>query len=131
IEGSASVASRARRGVFNAAASGEKNLLGENELVSALVSGEIELGELDADELPAVMAPMAPAEQSAYVGRLADERANIQKRIRELAETRDDFLAEKVEEAGGLEASLDQKLYDTVKEQAGKAGLEYKDGPVY
>ena len=30
-----------------------------------------------------------------------------------------------------LADSLDQKLYDAVKEQAGEAGLEYEDGPAY
>jgi len=27
--------------------------------------------------------------------------------------------------------SLDAKLYEAVKDQAGKAGFEYKDGPAY
>ncbi len=131
IEGSASVASRARRGVFNAAPEGEKNLLGDKELVDAVVSGEVALAELDADELPASLAVMSPEEQAAHVGRLANERADIQQRIRQLAESRDDFIAGKVEEAGGLEDSLDKKLYETVREQAGRAGLEYSDGPAY
>ena len=131
IEGSASVASRARRGVFNAAPEGEKNLLGDKELVDAVVSGEVELAELDADELPESLAVMSPEEQVAHVGRLANERADIQQRIRQLAESRDDFIAGKVEEAGGLEDSLDKKLYETVREQAGRAGLEYSDGPAY
>jgi len=131
IEGAASVTSRARRGVFNAASTGSENLLGDNELVSAVANGEVELEELDAELLPAAMAPMGPEEQVAYVGRLADERADIQKRIRQLAGSRDSYIAGKVEEAGGAEDSLDQQLFDTVKEQAGKAGLEYKDGPVY
>jgi hypothetical protein len=74
---------------------------------------------------------MAPEEQALYIGRLADERADIQAQIRQLAQDRDEFLEKKVEEAGGLEDSLDRKLYETVKEQAGKAGFEYKDGPVY
>jgi len=131
IEGVASVTAKARRGVFNAAPTGSGNLLGDNELVSAVVEGLVDIEELDADELPAALAPMAPEEQVAYVGRLADERADIQQQIRQLAESRDEFIAGKVLEAGGAEDSLDQKLYDTVKEQAGKAGLEYKDGPVY
>lgn len=131
IEGSASVASRARRGVFNAAPEGEKNLLGDKELVDAVVSGEVELAELDADELPESLAVMSPEEQVAHVGRLANERADIQQRIRQLAESRDDFIAGKVEEAGGLDDSLDKKLYETVREQAGRAGLEYSDGPAY
>jgi hypothetical protein len=33
--------------------------------------------------------------------------------------------------ADGLADSLDQKLYDAVKEQAGEAGLEYENGPAY
>jgi len=36
-----------------------------------------------------------------------------------------------LDEAGGLADSLDQKLYDAVKEQASEAGLEYEDGPAY
>jgi len=127
----ASVTSQARRGVFNAAAGGRANMLGEKELVDAVASGAIELEDIEADALPAALAPMPPEKQAAYIGRLAEERSDIQQRIRALADDRDEFLAKKVEEAGGLEDSLDHKLYETVKEQAGKAGFEYKDGPVY
>jgi hypothetical protein len=48
-----------------------------------------------------------------------------------LSADRDGYLAKKVEEAGGLKDSLDQKLYAAVKEQSEKAGLEYEDGPSY
>jgi len=34
-------------------------------------------------------------------------------------------------EAGGLKDSLDQKIYNAVKEQAGEAGFKYEDGPAY
>jgi Mg-chelatase subunit ChlD len=127
----ASVASRARRGVFNAAVGGRANLLGENELVDAITSGTVKLDELEADILPETLKPMAPAEQEAYVAQLADDRADLQRQVRELSEDRDGYLAKKVEEAGGLKDSLDQKLYDAVKEQAGKAGFEYEGGPAY
>ena len=63
--------------------------------------------------------------------KLAAERADLQQKIRQLAEDRESFIAQKVEEAGGLESSLDKRLYEAVKEQAGKAGLEYSDGPAY
>ncbi len=131
LQASASVASLARRGVFNAAVGGRANLLGENELVDAIESGTVTLDELDADVLPAALKPMAPAEQKAYVADLAVKRDDLQRRIRALSEDRDGYLAKKVEEAGGLKDSLDQKLYEAVKEQAGKAGLEYEDGPSY
>jgi Mg-chelatase subunit ChlD len=129
-EGS-SVASRARRGVFNASAGGRANLLGENELVAAVVGGDVKLDELDKDALPETLQAMAPAEQEAYVAELAEERADLQKRIQGLSEDRNSYLRMKVEEAGGLKGSLDQKLYDAVKDQASEAGLEYEEGPAY
>lgn len=131
IAAKASVASRARRGVFNAAAGGRENLLGDQELVAAVVSGEVSLEELDKDVLPEVLKPMAPAAQESYVAELAEERADLQARIRQLANERSQFIAKKVKVAGGHEDSLDQRLYDTVREQAGAAGLEYERGPAY
>ncbi|MGI9234207.1 MAG: vWA domain-containing protein [Woeseiaceae bacterium] len=128
---SASVASRARRGAFNASVGGRTNLLGQNELVAAVESGDVDLNELEEDALPEALKPMAPAAQKAYVAELADERADLQRQIRELSLDRDGYLAKKVDEAGGLKDSLDQKLYEAVKEQAGDAGLEYEDGPAY
>jgi hypothetical protein len=91
----------------------------------------VDLNELEEDALPEALKPMAPAEQEAYVAELAEERSDLQRQIRALSEDRDGYLAKKVEEAGGLESSLDQKLYDAVKEQAKNVGLEYEDGPTY
>jgi Mg-chelatase subunit ChlD len=127
----ASFASRARRGVFNTSAGGRANLLGENELVDAVTSGAIDLNDIEEDALPESVAVMAPAEQAEYVAELAFEREELKRQIQDLSQDRDSFLAKKVDEAGGMKGSLDQKLYDTVKDQAGKAGLEYEDGPAY
>jgi Mg-chelatase subunit ChlD len=131
LHANASVAARARRGVFNASVGGRANLLGENELVDAIASGAMELDEIDAEALPAALKPMAPAEQKVYVARLATTRNDLQRQIRELSVDRDGYLSKKVEEAGGMKDSLDQKLYEAVKEQSGKAGLEYEEGPSY
>ncbi len=131
LHASASVASRARRGVFNASVGGRANLLGENELVDAFASGTVELDEIETEALPAALKPMARAEQKEYLEGLASKRDDLQRKIRALSADRDGYLAKKVEEAGGLKDSLDQKLYEAVKEQAGKAGLEYEDGPSY
>lgn len=126
-----SFASRARRAEFNISSGGRANLLGENELVAAIVDGTVALDELDADALPEALKPMAPAEQKAYVAELSEKRKTLQRQIWALSEDRGDYLAKKVDEAGGMKGSLDQKLYDAVKEQAGEAGLEYEDGPAY
>ena len=93
--------------------------------------GAVELDDLETADLPAALKPMAPAEQSAYVARLADERADLKRQIQALSVDRDGYIAKKVDEAGGMKDSLDQKLYEAVKEQAGKAGLEYESGPTY
>jgi len=131
LHAGASLASRARRGVFNASAGGRINLVGDNELVAAVASGSVDLNELDEDALPAALKPMARAEQEAFVAELAEERADLQRQIRDLSQDRVGYLAKKVDEAGGLKDSLDHKLYNAVKEQAGEAGLKYEDGPAY
>ena len=127
----ASLASLARRGVFNASVGGRTNLLGDNELVAAFASGSIDLIDIEEDALPAALKPMARAEQEAFVAELAEERSDLQRQIRDLSQDRDGYLAKKVDEAGGLKDSLDQKIYNAVKEQAGEAGLKYEDGPAY
>jgi Mg-chelatase subunit ChlD len=131
LHAKASVASRARRGVFNAGAAGRGNLLGQKELVDAVASGEVNLDELDDDALPEALKPMAPAEQEAYVADLARERSDLERQIRDLAEQRTEYIAKRVSEEGTAEDSLDYRLYEAVKEQAGKAGFDYADGPAY
>jgi len=131
LHASSSVESRARRAVFNTAAGGRANQLGENELVDAFASGEVKLGDIEAEELPEALKKMAPAEQEVYLSALVDERDDLQRQIRDLSEDRDGYLAKKVEEAGGMKDSLDNKIYEAVKEQAGKAGLEYDDEITY
>ncbi len=129
LHASASVESRARRAAFNASAGGRTNLLGKNELVDAVASGDVEMTDMPENELPAVLKPMAPAEQKKYVVRLAEERSELQRQIVGLSTSRDEFLARKVEEAGGMADSLDMQIYEAVKEQAGNAGFEYESGP--
>jgi Mg-chelatase subunit ChlD len=126
-----SVASRARRAEFNTSVGGRANLLGENELVAAVVEGTVALDELDEDALPEPLKAMAPAAQEAFIAELSEKREDLQRQIRALSEDRSGYLAKKVDEAGGMKSSLDQKLYDAVKDQAFEAGLEYEDGPAY
>ena len=53
LNAGASVASRARRGVFNSSVGGTANMLGENELVDAVASGDVALEDIEAEALPA------------------------------------------------------------------------------
>jgi Mg-chelatase subunit ChlD len=127
----ASVASRARRGAFNASVGGRTNMLGEKELVDAVSRGEVDLEEIAKADLPAALAPMAAEEQKEYIVGLASKREDLKRQIQTLAADRDGYLKQKVEEAGGLDDSLDKQIYEAVRDQAGKAGLEYENGPTY
>lgn len=131
LHAEASVASLARRGAFNASAAGKANSLGNQELVDAVTRGEVDLATLDRDMLPASLQPLPPAEQAVVVGRLAEERAQLTRELRELAGQRDAWLEKKVEEEGGADDSLDHKIFETVSEQAGRTGLTYEGGPGY
>ena len=131
LHAGSSVASLARRAEFNTSAGGRANLIGSNELVAAVVAGTVDLDELEKDALPEALKPMAPTEQAAFVAALSEKREVLQRQIRDLSDDRGDYIEKKVDEAGGMKGSLDQKLYDAVKEQAGEAGLEYEDGPAY
>ncbi|MEX0976480.1 MAG: VWA domain-containing protein [Woeseia sp.] len=127
----ASVESLARRGAFNASPAGAANRLGEMELVDAISSGKVSLAELDDAVLPESLKPLAPAEQEAVILQMTEERHQLTKQIRELADKRDVFLETKIAEEGGAGDSLDHKIYETVSLQAAKAGLTYEGGPDY
>lgn len=131
IHAGLSTASRARRAEFNVSEGGRANLLGENELVAAVAEGKVALDDLDEAALPEPLQEMAPAAQEAYVAELSVKREDLQRQIRALSEDRSSYLAKKVDEAGGMKSSLDQKLYEAVKAQAEEDGLEYRDGPAY
>ncbi|HUQ52061.1 MAG TPA: VWA domain-containing protein, partial [Gammaproteobacteria bacterium] len=125
----ASVTARARRGAFNVSASGAANFLGERELVDDVASGRVDVATVPAAELPAAVAALPPEEQRALLADTAQKREELQRQIASLAAERDAFIKKEIEDAGGAAASLDQQLYDAVREQAAPLGLDYKDGP--
>ena len=75
---------------------------------------------------------MEPEARSAFVRQQAQKRADLEREIRDLAGRRAEHLAKQIAKAGGAKASLDDKLFDAVKEQAGGVGLRYEaDAPSY
>ena len=132
LHAAASIESRARRAAFNASKSGAANFLGEGELVDDVASGRVALSRIDRDKLPEPLQAMAPAEQQALITETAARRNELKRQIGELADQRADYLKKKVQERGGARDSLDNKIYDAVRAQAGKAGLSYEaDAPAY
>ena len=115
----------ARRSAFNATKSGESNFLGESELVDAISSGRVELDDIERENLPASMQALAPEEQIAEIEERAQRRDELREEIRRLSESRNRYIQEQVEAAGGAGDSLDEKIYRAVKDQAASVGLTY------
>jgi Mg-chelatase subunit ChlD len=128
---SASPAAQARRAVFKATASGAASAAESNELVDAVSSGRLALEDVPADELPEPLAGLSEDSRRKLIEEKAEKREALEGRIRELAEQRDAFIADKVEAAGGAAGSLDRQLYETVRDQAASKGLRYAHGPTY
>jgi hypothetical protein len=132
LHAASSVESRARRAAFNASKSGAANFLGEGELVDEVSSGRVDLSSIDKDQLPEPLQAMAPAAQAALIRETAERRDELQRQINELSQERSAYLEKKVEEAGGARDSLDDRIYRTVREQAGRLGMSYEaDAPAY
>jgi hypothetical protein len=125
----ASVAARARRGSFNVSAAGSGNFLGERELVDDVASGRVDLAAVPSAQLPASVAALPAEKQSELLAETAQKREELKRQIAELAAERDAYIETEVKAAGGVDASLDQQIYDAVREQAAPLGLEYGHGP--
>jgi len=128
LHAEATDASLARRAAFNTSSSGEANQFGELDLVASLAAGKVKLDELPEGALPLEMQPMTPDEREAHVVRQAGDRATLQKRIRELSDQRDEYLAKQADSVEGLTESLDYQLFESVRAQASEKGLSY-DAP--
>ena len=115
----------ARRDTFNSTASGRYNALPEFELVEEVTSGRVDLDEIATEDLPASLQSMAPAEQMQVIEEQAKRREALQQQIRALAESRNSYIEDEIEAAGGADDSLDEKIYRTVREQAAAVGLTY------
>jgi Mg-chelatase subunit ChlD len=131
IRRESSVAAQATRGVFNAGAVGVANFLGGRELVDDVANGRVDLNAIAPEELPASLAAMTADEQAAVIAENIEKREQLQRQITGLAADRDAFIEAEVEALGGVEDSLDQQIYEAVREQAAPLGLSYEDGPKF
>ena len=131
LHASSSLASRARRGVFNSSGSGRKNSLGSNELVDAVTSGRVRVEELNDEELPAELVAMDTQAKEAAIEELATAREGLEIRIRELSKKRESYIKEELAKAPSPTDSLDYKLYEAVRDQGAEVGLTYDSGPEY
>jgi Mg-chelatase subunit ChlD len=126
LHAGSSAAAQARRGAFNASPAGASNFLGDGELVGEVASGRLDLSKIDKSMLPESLRPLAPVERQAVIMARAEKRAQLQREIQALSESRKAYMQERIAAAGGAEASLDEKIYGAIRDQAAKKGFEYK-----
>jgi len=123
---------KARRATFAASDTGKAALLGEHELVDGVAAGRLKLEELAPEALPEPLQGLSRTEQQRVIDEAAAERARVQAQIEATAAKRSAWLRDEIAARGGAKDSLDQKLYDAVREQAADAGLLYSgSAPAY
>jgi hypothetical protein len=103
--------------------------LGERELVDDVASGRVAIDAIAPAQLPASVAAAPPEARGEMLAQAAQKREDLKRQIADLAAQRDAYIEKQVDAAGGAAASLDQQIYEAVREQAAPLGLEYKDGP--
>jgi len=124
---SASVESRARRGMFNASKSGKANQFGGGDLVEDIASGRTDLSSVPTAKLPESIRAMPAVEQQRLIDETTEKRAKLKSKIEEVAKKRSAYITEEMEERESTADSLDDQLVGALRAQAKEKGLDYKD----
>jgi Mg-chelatase subunit ChlD len=126
LNAKASTPTLARRAMFNSTTAGERNFLGESELVDAISSGRIELSSIEKKQLPTAMQAMSPEKQSLLLLSKSKQRKELKREIATLAEKRSKHIKQELDASDGAKDSLDEQIYSTVRDQASKKGFVYE-----
>lgn len=100
----------------------------DRDLTSGIVSGKVKLNDIPEDQLPEELQKLKPEERQAYVDKLAKEREAIQKKIKELGEKRDAYIAEerKKQSEAEKDKALDSAVIESIRKQAAQKNYEFK-----
>lgn len=98
------------------------------DLVDAWREKKVDPAKLPAAELPEEMRDVAPEKRQEFIERAAARRAEIQNRIKDLNDRREEHIAaRRKEQAEGGAKTLDQALVEATRRQASTAGYTFKD----
>jgi len=132
IRTKAPVGAKARRAAFLVTEAGASSFAGKQELLKAVADGRVKLAEMKEEELPEKLRKMSIAEREKFVAEQLSKREKTQARIKELAAKRQAHVEEQVRKSTLKgKQSLDYAVFNCIKEQAGKKGIEYKGGPAF
>ncbi len=104
-----------------------KAVQGAGELLDALASNEIKLEAVEEKNLPAEYQGLSRGELEKRIAKTRDDRAALAKEITELTSKRDSYLKEENTRlaAAGKGDAFDEKVAQTIREQALKKGIDY------
>lgn len=122
---SAPAAATADRLSYNART--KKSVQGAGELLDALASKELKVEAIDQSQLPAEFRNLSREEMEKRVAKARDDRAALQREIDELARKRDSWLQTENKRLAktGKGDAFDEKVAETVREQAAKKNINY------
>ncbi|HUV39164.1 MAG TPA: VWA domain-containing protein [Planctomycetota bacterium] len=131
IDKTASTSAKARRAELMAKPeAATMTFFGKSELNAEVAAGRVKLEDVKTDDLPEKMQKMTPEERKRFVEENIAKRKALQEEIRKLSEQRQQYLKDEIaKRADGGRNSLGGQVYDTIREQARKKGIEYTDGP--
>lgn len=95
------------------------------DLVDASRKEGFRLEEIPQKQLPSAMQSMSREDQKAHIERQAVRRAEIQKRILERGEKREEYLRKQAQSPGGQQG-LDAALQSTIRSQAEQKGFTFE-----
>ncbi len=101
---------------------------GDSDLVDAVKEGRVDAAKLEPEALPEEMKEMNADEREAFVKDKLAQRGEIQRQISELNHQRDDYVRAETKrlKAAGKGNGFDQKVLDTIREQAAGKGIRYE-----
>ncbi len=101
---------------------------GRADLVDAVREGIVEAEALPEDALPAEMQAMTTEERGAYVREQGEKREALKERIDTLSRDRDAYVRTETARlaAEGKGDGFDQKVLETIRDQASDAGITYR-----
>ena len=122
----------AQRAEFNAGKAGARNFMGEQELVQDLADGKVKLAEVKDEELPESLRKLPAEEREKYVQQKAAERKALQDKIQDLAAKRRAHIEEQMRKSNAEgKTGFDLAVFECLKEQAVRAGIQYGDEPTH
>jgi von Willebrand factor type A domain len=126
IRRKASSAAMAQRAIFNSSKAGKSNFAGKGELLSDLADGSVALDKIEETAIPAPMQKMNKQERKEFVAKNQKERGAIRQKMKALKERRAAHIKTKLEKSSDRgKSTLSQKVYDTVRAQAGEKDILY------